>query len=1030
MMKITTTFLFALAIQYSYAQTSISFQQVTPVFPDPSNMAEFDDLADGTLVFSDVDGDSDQDVLVSGANANYDLVVKLFVNDGLGNFTWNQDVNFGTGFISNADFSDIDGDGDNDLITIGITSDYAPETNLYLNDGFGNFTIIEDSFIDLYPGLFDGAVVLFDSDNDTDVDVIIAGEDEYGDHLVNLYINDGNGSYTLSIGNDFDGGYGAISISDIDGDIDLDVLMIDIATINLYLNDGAGNYTFVSSPFGEADDGTISFGDMDGDGDNDVVITGHTTDAGSDIYIASLYSNDGLGNFNLVPGTPFIPVRMGSTAIFDIDGDDDNDILIVGKDAAGNGTTHLYKNEGANSFIPVTISFEGLVNGDAVFSDVDNDEDLDLLMTGFGIGLFPRTHFYLNDGAGNFALIKSSPFMGVNNARTFFSDVDGDSDKDVLIMGIDNSHVGQARLYINDGNGNYAMTVTPPFEGLNIGTMGIADVDGDNDNDVLVTGHSFPANPVARLYLNDGTGNFTLFDNTTFTPLTEGTIDFGDIDADGDFDVLMTGSGDPSPETNIYKNDGSGHYTLSASLMGVWRSSVALSDMDNDSDLDLIITGQGGGRFYTNDGTGNFVWEEFVGIFELVNGSIGVSDLDNDGDNDLLLTGEPVGSWSQFMINNGDLTFTSPTNTPVEGLRKSALGFIDIEGDGDDDLVITGFNISDVPVTKLYTNDGTGQFSFFEDTPFEAIFNSGVAFADIDNDGDQDFLMAGLKDTNWAIAKLYRNNSVFNPFFTVNTFIIPSDINNCTGAISISAFGNPNFNFNIDNGSILLTSAGYALVDSLCPGIHNLLTVDNIGDNLTSTFVIPVDSNYVFNNPFIDSLAQDSLGTTLENCEIYYNSIDTAYIDSIWATGNTVNVVWNIVDSNGSNFDTTSYVLNNGNGVYWLQLSVFCPTKALGDYFTVTEAIYFADGDVSTAGINELEELAVTLYPNPTNDVVRIDFDGHRGQLTVYDLHGKFIRTSDLISGDQVSLKEMENGVYLFVLETDRGKAIKRVIKQ
>ncbi len=267
------------------------------------------------------------------------------------------------------------------------------------------------------------------------------------------------------------------------------------------------------------------------------------------------------------------------------------------------------------------------------------------------------------------------------------------------------------------------------------------------------------------------------------------------------------------------------------------------------------------------------------------------------------------------------------------------------------------------------------------------------------------------------------------PTVIETAFSLPSDPNNCLGAFAIDLAGTPDFEVIID-GNTPIVSSGYSLISDICPGVHDLQIVNLCGDTLTSQFVVPVDSNYVFNNPFLDSLVQDSLGVTLEDCIIYYNGIDTAYIDSIWANGNTVNVIWNIVDSNGSNFDTTSYELNSGNGVYYLQLSVFCPSKAVEDYFTVTEAIYYENGTISSAGINDLEETSVWLYPNPTNDLVTITFDGNEAELVVYDAQGKLIQTSTITSGAQVSLRNVETGVYFFELNTENGKNISRIIKQ
>jgi hypothetical protein len=268
------------------------------------------------------------------------------------------------------------------------------------------------------------------------------------------------------------------------------------------------------------------------------------------------------------------------------------------------------------------------------------------------------------------------------------------------------------------------------------------------------------------------------------------------------------------------------------------------------------------------------------------------------------------------------------------------------------------------------------------------------------------------------------------PLTIENSFSMPSDANSCVGEVAIDVSGNADFELDFDNGSQVINSSGYSLVTNLCPGVHDLHVTDNCGDTLSLPVVIPIDSNFVFNNPFIDSLAQDSLGVTMTNCDIYYAGIDTAYIDSIWATGNTVNVIWNIVDSNGSNFDTTSYALNNGNGVYWLQLSVFCPNKSLGEYFTVTEAIYFNNGSVSTAGLADYTSDLFEIYPNPTNDQAHISFSGSNAELIVYDLQGKVVLKDRIQNNGIVSLQNFERGVYLFDFKNSQGHSVQRVVKQ
>lgn len=267
------------------------------------------------------------------------------------------------------------------------------------------------------------------------------------------------------------------------------------------------------------------------------------------------------------------------------------------------------------------------------------------------------------------------------------------------------------------------------------------------------------------------------------------------------------------------------------------------------------------------------------------------------------------------------------------------------------------------------------------------------------------------------------------PINITNVFTMHSDANICSGALAIDISGNLPAQLEIDANGVSYNSLGYNLITDLCDGLHSLQLIDLCGDTTNTQFVIAVDSNYIFNNNFIDSLAQDSLGLTLTNCEISYNGISNAYIDSIWATGNVVNLIWNIVDVNGSNYDTISYELNNGNGVYWLQLSVFCPNKSVGEYFTVTESIYYFNGTIGTLGIKEENLDLVEIYPNPTFDFVSVCIPPVKASLNIYDTQGKLISVQEINSDSKISLINFQPGVYFFEIEMDKSKFFKRVFK-
>jgi len=82
------------------------------------------------------------------------------------------------------------------------------------------------------------------------------------------------------------------------------------------------------------------------------------------------------------------------------------------------------------------------------------------------------------------------------NGSIAFSDIDGDNDQDVLVTGT-TGRTGRngeggflSYLYTNDGLGNFTKVLEIPFDGVFYSSIAFADVDGDNDPDVLITGQT------------------------------------------------------------------------------------------------------------------------------------------------------------------------------------------------------------------------------------------------------------------------------------------------------------------------------------------------------------------------------------------------------------------------------------------------------------------------------------------------------------------------------------------------------------
>ena len=111
-------------------------------------------------------------------------------------------------------------------------------------------------------------------------------------------------------------------------------------------------------------------------------------------------------------------------------------------------------------------NFDGGERSSIAFADIDNDNDQDVLITGKNNFYQNFTKLYINDGAGNFSEITGVPFDKVWMSSIAWTDIDNDNDQDLLITGENGSDQRIAKLYTNDGNGNFSEATGTPFDGV------------------------------------------------------------------------------------------------------------------------------------------------------------------------------------------------------------------------------------------------------------------------------------------------------------------------------------------------------------------------------------------------------------------------------------------------------------------------------------------------------------------------------------------------------------------------------------
>jgi hypothetical protein len=290
------------------------------------------------------------------------------------------------------------------------------------------------------------------------------------------------------------------------------------------------------------------------------------------------------------------------------------------------------------------------------------------------------------------------------------------------------------------------------------------DFNGDGLVDVFV-GTTYQTQ--SRLYLADGSGGFVERTATHLPaiPLSVGDAEPGDVDGDGDLDLVLADWGPGNNMSNaggrvrLWLNDGAGRFTdvtvaqLPDELVR-FSWDLELVDVDNDFDLDILVSCKrcGGGSLYRNDGSGKFTLDPRALPQYTNNYEYEAMDLDGDGFLDLVTVndGEIVGGIGasrreHVFRNNGKGLFIDVTDVwwPASeniGEDDNVVAFLDFDSDGDADFVIGSLSGPD----RLLLNNGAGHLRTANDvfvgdkTPGTL----GLAIGDLDGDGRMDVVQA------------------------------------------------------------------------------------------------------------------------------------------------------------------------------------------------------------------------------------------------------------------------------------------------
>ncbi|HTL54868.1 MAG TPA: CRTAC1 family protein [Candidatus Limnocylindrales bacterium] len=460
-----------------------------------------------------------------------------------------------------------------------------------------------------------------------------------------------------------------------------------------------------------------------------------------------------------------IRLNGSGVALGDVDGDGWCDIYLCGLE----NHNVLYRNLGNWRFEDITekagVGCEGQFSTGAALVDVDGDGDLDLLVNGIGTG----TRLFINDGKGHFTESNNSGLVRKYGATTLaLADIDGDGDLDLYVANYRTDTVRSSGYFIlKEGN---RIMVRPE----------------DRDRlEVSPEGRLFEMGEPDFLYQNDGHGHFTpvswtngMFLDERGQPLQKPPMDWGltvvcrDLNGDGAPDLYVCN--DFQTEDKIWMNDGHGRFRAAAPLTlrhtPSFSMCIDVADVNRDGHFDLFVADMLSSHHVRR-------------LMQLAETAPYVSPVG-------IYTNRPQFDRNALQLNRGDGTFADIA--PFAGLPTTEWtwvgAFLDVDLDGYEDLLCTTshyFDTQDLDAEAMIRSKGPwprekvpmklllypkmmqpkqafrnrGDLTF-EDAAAAWNFNQtgvsqGMAFADLDNDGDLDVVVNSLN----GVAGLYRNNN-------------------------------------------------------------------------------------------------------------------------------------------------------------------------------------------------------------------------------------------------------------------------------
>ncbi len=346
---------------------------------------------------------------------------------------------------------------------------------------------------------------------------------------------------------------------------------------------------------------TVAIADWNFDGLDDII----HLDGGHNCYVEVQHTNHQYGRVNLGDFGGGSGWSWGMS-IADLD---HNGYLDIAAGGSGPSVKIIMTNNNGTGGTMVSLANTGFFVQNMTFADFNNDGWIDL----FSCDDNAMSHIFLNDGAGHLAESTSvinfdvTPTDDSGNYGSVWTDFDNDGDLDFYIakcrQGVLDTTDGRRIdvLFVNDGTNHF--TESAAVYGVNnkweTWTGSFGDIDNDGDLDLLMTNHDH----YSQIMENDGTGHYTDitagtgFNIDDITPIESV---FEDFDNDGYVDILVSGS-----SSRYFHNNGNHTFTKINDLFDANNlESFAIGDLNHDGFIDVYASYA---TIYTNPSSVNDV---------------------------------------------------------------------------------------------------------------------------------------------------------------------------------------------------------------------------------------------------------------------------------------------------------------------------------------------------------------------------------------------------------------------------------------